>query len=224
MDRRIDAGALAAAFRGAKNPKEALLFLNQSGRFRRTRNDSDFLESVLTWHEFQLWHQLIQIILVENHLHLGSFESPSGEMFIWGPGIDGQGGIARMLPSDLRQIVLNVAKPTFQWLCGLPVEVMYSTLPNPKDQLKRSRLSAAVITDTAIDAILASVFVDTLNADFQLCEFPDCPNVFEVTSDHDRRYCGHACAHKAGMRRRREAERERRKKAEAQQARKKPRK
>jgi hypothetical protein len=220
----INAGALTDAFLEVKSPVQALNFLNQGGRFRYGRDKSDWLESVLTWPEFQLWQQLVTIVLVENHLHLGEFESPTGEMFIWGPGDDGQGGIARMLPEEMKSLILNAAKPTFEWLRGVPPEVMYSTAPDPKDALKRSTLSAGVITETTIDAILASVFVDTLNAEFHLCAFPDCPNVFEVTSDHVREYCGHACAHKAGMRRRREEEKERRNKTVAQQARKYPRK
>jgi hypothetical protein len=222
--REINAGALTEAFLKVETPDDALNFFNQSGRFRYTRDKSDWLESIVTWSEFQRWQELVTIVLLENHLHLGEFESPTGEMFIWGPGADGQGGVGRMLPEELEPLVLNVAKPTFEWLHGVPTEVMYSTVPDPKDPMNRSTLSAGVITDTTIDAILASVFIDTLNADFQLCAFPDCPNIFEVTSDHAREYCSHACAHKAGMRRRRAEQKKERHKAADLQRRKKARK
>ena len=212
------------AFLQIETPEQALIFLNKSGRFRYIRDKSDGLESAISWQEFQLWQDLVKIILLENHLHLGDFECPTSGMFVWGPGTDEQGGVGRMLPEEMKPLILDVAKPTFEWLRGVPFEVMYSTLPDPKDPSKRPRLSAGVVTDTAIDAILASAFVDTLNAPFKLCAWPDCPNVFEVTSDHAREYCGHACAHKAGMQRRRDEAKKLRNKSKALQTRKRLRK
>lgn len=205
----INAGALAEEFFQTRTPEQALSFLNTSGRFRLLRDESDFLESVVTWREFQLWQELVKIILVENHLHLGEFESPTREMFVWGPGTDGR--IGRLLPKDLRSLILNVPKSTFEWLKGAPFEVMFSSEPDPKDPMRRPKAAMGVITNTVIDAILASVFVDTLSGiHFELCAFPDCPNVYEVTSNHARSYCSHSCAHKANMRRRRKEAKDKR--------------
>lgn len=126
-------------------------------------------------------------------------------MFVSGPGEDGRGGPARMLPDEMKPLIRNVAQPTFWWLLGCPYEVMFSSESNPKDPSKRAKVSNGVITDTAIDTILASIFVDTVlcGIPFELCSFPDCRNAYEVTSNHRRDYCSHACAHKASMRRKR---------------------
>jgi hypothetical protein len=202
--KEMDAGALAEAFLKVKTPEQALSFLSASGRFRYLRDKSDGLESVITWREFQVWQRLVEVILVENHLHLGDFESPTGEPFIWGPGDDDRGGISRMLPEEMKSLVLNVPESTFEWLCGHPHKVMYQSKPDEKDPQNRPQMSCGVITDTAIDAILASVFVDTQSGThFELCAFPDCSNVYEVTSNHAREYCSQPCAHKASVRRKR---------------------
>lgn len=202
--KEINAGALAEAFLKVKTPEEALSFLSIGGRFRYLRDKSDGIESVVAWREFQLWQQLVEIILVENHIFLGEFETPTRDPFIWGPGEDDRGGVGRLLPKHMKPLVLNVAEPTFEWLRGFPHQVMYESKPCQNDPQNRPKMSCGVITDTALDAILASVFLDTQSGiQFELCAFPDCSSVYEVTSNHAREYCSQACAHKASVRQKR---------------------
>jgi hypothetical protein len=225
-DEHIDAGALTREFLSVKSPEQALTLLDAVGRFRYLRDKADGLESVVTWHEFQLWQELVNIILTENHLFLGEFISPTSGMFIWGPTEDGRGGPDRMLPKEMKPLIRNVAEPTFEWLSGRPHGVMFTSQPDSTDPTKRNKVSNGVITDTAIDSILASIFVDTVlcGIQFELCSFPDCPNVYEVTSNHQRDYCSHACAHKASMRRRRAKAKADRESAKARKASKKAKK
>jgi hypothetical protein len=198
-DKDVNAVWLREAFLSVKSPEDAVRFLNASGRFRFLRGKSDAVDSVLTWSEFQLWQHLIRIVLVDNFLHLGSFESPIRDSFIWGPT-----ETFRPLPEELRRLVLDVHEPTFYWLQGRATSLQIGSDEEPNDPQHRQAMVAQVMVDTSLDAILASIYIDTQSGiHYELCALPDCPNVYEVKSNHQRAYCSQACAHKASVRRRR---------------------
>jgi hypothetical protein len=178
-----------------------VIFLKASGRFRFLRDKSDSVDSILTWEEFQLWQELIRLVLVDNFLHLGEFDSPERDPFIWGPAEKGR---YELLPEEMRRLVLNVHEPTFYWLQGRATSLQIVSEVEPKDTQHRPAMIAEVMVDTSLDAILASIYIDTQSGiDYELCALPDCSNAYEVKSNHARAYCSQACAHKASVRRRR---------------------
>jgi hypothetical protein len=64
---------------------------------------------------------------------------------------------------------------------------------------------AVAETDTTLDALLASVHIDCIRgARFKRCARRDCPEkdrIFELDSNHARKYCSPYCAHLASLRR-----------------------
>jgi len=197
----VNAARVREAFLSITSPDEALRFLRASGRFRFLRDKSDSIEAVLTWREFRQWQELVRIVLVDNFLHLGEFESPDRTPFIWG---SPERGKYELLLEELRQLTLSVHKPTFDWLQGIATSLQIASDEQPKDPQHRPAMIAEVKVDTSLDAILASIYIDTQSGvEFELCSLADCSNVYEVTSKHRRDYCSQACAHKASVRRRR---------------------
>jgi hypothetical protein len=197
----VNARLLREAFLSVNTPEEALRFLDASGRFRFLRDKGDTVESVLTWTEFQLWQRLIRIVLVDNFLHLGSFRSPMGVFFLWGPT---ESGSFESLPDELRQIVLDVHEPTFSWLRGIATALQIVSDEEQKDPQHRPAMVAETIVNTSLDGMLAGIYIETQSGiEYELCALPDCSNVYEVQSKHQRAYCSQACAHKASVRRRR---------------------
>lgn len=204
--RDMNAVWLREAFLSVSSPQEAARFLNTSGRFRFLRDKSDAVDSALTWSEFQLWQRLIRIVLVDNFLHLGSFESPIRDSFIWGPP---ERGKYELLQEELRRLVLDVHEPTFDWLQGRATSLQIGSDEEPNDPQHRQAMVAQLMVDTSLDAILAGIYIDTQSGiHYELCALPDCSNVYEVKSNHQRAYCSQACAHKASVRRKRAEQRE----------------
>lgn len=202
-DKPMNAFRLREAFLSIKTPEQALRFLSASGRFRFLRDKSDSVDSVLTWSEIQLWQKVVRIVLVENYLHLGMFDSPVPTPFIWGAP---ESERTELLPDVLRRLVWNVHQPTFDWLQGRARSLELVCVEEPKDPQHRPAMLADVSVNTSLDAILASVYIDTLSGiEYELCSLPDCPNVYQVKSNHERTYCSQACAHKASVRRLRAA-------------------
>jgi hypothetical protein len=88
-----------------------------------------------------------------------------------------------------------------------------------KDPQHRLAMVAEVIVDTAVDAILAGIYIDTQSGiEYELCALSDCSNVYEVMSHHQRVYCSQPCAHKASVRRKRAEEKKARDAAKASAA------
>ena len=51
------------------------------------------------------------------------------------------------------------------------------------------------------DAILSTIFIDRLrNLRFKVCARPDCASIYELTSQHKRKYCSYDCAHLMSVR------------------------
>src|SRR6202035_3927715 len=68
---------------------------------------------------------------------------------------------------------------------GYPIEFQWG----------QGRPSVFVATVT-LSAILATVYIDHLRgAKFRLCDRPDCRTLYEIESEHERRYCRKYCAH-----------------------------
>jgi hypothetical protein len=68
----------------------------------------------------------------------------------------------------------------------------------------KQKLIAEVTPATALDAILATVYVDKLRGiEFQVCALKECNETFENQSDHGKMYCSNYHAHLASVRRKR---------------------
>lgn len=68
----------------------------------------------------------------------------------------------------------------------------------------KQRLIAQVTPATALDAILATVYVDKLRGlELQVCALKECNETFEKQSDHGKIYCSQYHAHLASVRRNR---------------------
>ena len=68
----------------------------------------------------------------------------------------------------------------------------------------KQKLIAEVTPATALDAILATVYVDKLRGlDLQVCALKECNETFEKQSDHGKMYCTNYHAHLASVRRKR---------------------
>lgn len=198
----IDAFRYRDAFLAVETPAEAFELLSRGGRFRETRNDPNAIESVLAWTEFRLWQEVVRIVLTQNFLHLGDFESPDAWPFVWGDGKDGVP--ITPLSGEIKQLVRNVSETTFKWLQGLTDSWQVIAEPDPEDSQRRFKMHTEVSAATILEAMLAGIYVDTLSGvQYELCALPGCNRVYEVQSKHERAYCSQACAHKASVRRRR---------------------
>lgn len=68
----------------------------------------------------------------------------------------------------------------------------------------KQKLFAQVLVGTALDAILATIYLDSLRGiESQACALAGCEQVFEVNSKHGKRYCSNYHAHLASVRRNR---------------------
>jgi hypothetical protein len=66
----------------------------------------------------------------------------------------------------------------------------------------RNQLKAQILALSTLEALVAAVYVDTLNGiQYGRCEY--CGRLFEISTSHARQYCDSKCAQKAGVRRRR---------------------
>ena len=65
-----------------------------------------------------------------------------------------------------------------------------------------ARNLAVIETTDALSAIVTTIELDHLRgAKFGACARTDCPQFFEITSNHKRKYCSQYCAHFASVRR-----------------------
>ncbi len=76
----------------------------------------------------------------------------------------------------------------------------------------KQKLIAEVIAATALDAILATVYVDKLRGiEFQVCALKECNETFEKHSNYGKIYCSNYHAHLASVRRKRAQAKKKRK-------------
>lgn len=75
----------------------------------------------------------------------------------------------------------------------------------------KQKLVAFISPASALDAILATVYVDKLRGlDLQVCALKECTEMFERQEGHGKMYCSQAHAHLASVRRKRAEAREKR--------------
>jgi hypothetical protein len=201
---QIDAYALREAFLKVRTPDEALDFLTCTGYFMDISEKESGrialpIHKELTWSDFRKWQELVRRILSDGPLsmHDAGLEGvPKGKVRIrdhwllgpWHP--------------------LKVSGNIRLWLAGIPEAAMImpeSTFTHADASTRqRQTLTAHILTESTLEAILATVYIDGLNGiDYRLCASPDCQQLYEVTSKHERKYHSQACAHKASVRKRR---------------------
>lgn len=189
----IEATTLRDTFLEVKTPGEALDFLTLAGRFRGLDQDGNFQES-MTWSDFQKWQEIVRIVLVNGILPMKELSSTPERVVI---GFDG--------PEHLKPVLNYVSLTERSWLQGFPDQIVIRA-DEPVKGDARKKLCAEVMVNSVLEAILATIYIDHLRGiNYQLCAVPDCSQVYEVGSKHERQYCSQACAHKASVRRRRAA-------------------
>jgi len=68
----------------------------------------------------------------------------------------------------------------------------------------KQRLIAHVVAASALDAILATIYIDKLRGiRTEVCDLTDCEQIFEIKSKHGQKYCCNYHAHLASVRRNR---------------------
>jgi hypothetical protein len=201
---QIDAYALREAFLKVRTPDEALDFLTRTGYFmdipeKESGRIALPIHKELTWSDFRKWQQLVRRILSDGHLsmHDAGLEGvPKGKVRVRDHWLSGPWH------------PLKVTGTIRLWLAGIPEVAMImpesSFTHVDAGTRKRQTLTAHIWTESTLEAILATAYIDGLNGiNYQLCALPDCQELYEVSSKHERKYCSQACAHKASVRKRR---------------------
>jgi hypothetical protein len=191
----FDAFALRETFLAIKTPGEALDLLNISGFFHYGREETptEGPRSTLTWSQFQRWQELVRLILTDGFLSLERVSHSERAGFV-----------PLAVPAGMKEQVTNISVGEWGWLQGNPDFVSIRTEADTAKRGERKRLCAEVFVRTALEAILATIYVDHLNGiNYQLCALKNCNTVYEVSSKHERQYCSQRCAHKASVMRRR---------------------
>jgi hypothetical protein len=68
----------------------------------------------------------------------------------------------------------------------------------------KQRLTTRAVPGTALDAILATIYIDKLRGiKTEVCALTECEQIFEVKSNHGQKYCCNYHAHLASVRRNR---------------------
>ncbi len=216
-DSEIDAASLRETFLGIKTPAEALDLLTLAGPFRFSPDDGGFWEAI-TWSDFQRWQEIVRRVMTGGPLQ-------TEECFIEGQGRSaGPLGERYQVPEQLRPALTDLTIREQKWLGGFPDQIRIRA-DEPVNGNTRRKLRAEVIVYSILEAILAATDIDGLKGiNYQLCALPDCSQVYEVSSNHERQYCSQACAHKASVRRRRAEEKAARDAAKTRAADRKPKK
>jgi hypothetical protein len=197
----INAHQLRDAFLSVRTPAQALNWIAASGHFRNLYEDEGFTLARLTWDDFQLWQEFIRGLLRQG----------------FGPRVKGwdqrtehekqdPDRLFFVTPDHLSPLLKDLSVAESLWILGSPDELSisqgslfrYREYPHPQP------LVAEITVSSALEAMLATVYVDRItDTKFQACGLRDCPEIYEVSSKHERQYCSQACAHKASVRRRR---------------------
>ncbi len=192
----IDAASLQEAFLDIRTPVEALDLLTRAGPFRSATDDYRFREA-MTWSDFQRWQEIVRLVVTGGPLQTercfleeqDHSLSPAGERY--------------RVSERLRPALTDLSTEEHKWLRGFPEQILIRA-DEPAKGKSRKRVCAEVFVHSILEAILATAYIDGLRGiNYQLCALPDCSQVYEVSSKHERQYCSQACAHKASVRRRR---------------------
>ena len=203
-DSEIDAASLRETFLGIRTPAEALDLLTLAGPFRSFTDESGFREE-MTWSDFQRWQEIVRFVVTGGPLQ-------TEECFMEGQDRSyGPVGQRYRVSEQLRPALTDLTMQEQKWLSGFPDQILIRA-DEPVNGNTRKKVCAEVFVHSILEAILATAYIDGLKGiNYQLCALPDCSQVYEVSSKHERQYCSQACAHKASVRKRRagkKAERE----------------
>lgn len=182
------------AFLEVKTPGEALDFLSLTGHFRLQDEEHPKKHESLSWCDFQQWQELVRVLMQKGSL-------PERAVIVNGKHV----GVEFAVPESLKTVMGELSFREMMWLRGVPDGISIDPITESEKPGSRNVLKAQILALSTLEAILASVYVDGLNGvQFGKCEY--CGNLFEIDSNHARQYCDQSCAQKAGVRRRRAAE------------------
>lgn len=182
-------------FLALQDAAAALAFLSCTGAFRAPLSTPSTIPAELTWDELKLWQEVIR------------------SSMLYGRNITDRHGQGRnispkvpTLDQDPLRTFIDERAPTSArgWLYNQPSE-FHLEPRSGSDQDEHPKLWMQIITHQTLNAMLAATYVDRLmGVRFEICELPECMNLYEVTSKQARQYCTNAHAHKAAVRRKRE--------------------
>jgi len=191
----IDAHITRETFLDVKTPGEALDFLSATGHFRTQDEAFPARHETLLWSDFQRWQELIGILMYKGQL-------PERGVFKDGKQI----GIEFAVPERIRPIMGELSFAEERLLKNSPEGIAITPEPESRKPGARIKLVARMTVNSTLEAMLATVYLDSLSGvNYGLCALPDCNCLFVINSNHAREYCSNACAHKASVRRRRAA-------------------
>lgn len=195
-DSSMSAYQIREVFLDVRTPKEALDFLGFTGYFRSMNDEFPKHHESLSWSDFRRWQQLIVLLMRK-----GPFRGiPTVE--------NGRGGTGLSVPSPLLPIIGELSLTEFHWLLGWPDQIVIQPLPENPSPDWRHKLYAVIYVHSTLEAILATVYIDSLNGlRYERCL--QCQKIFKIRSKHPRTYCTQKCAWIAGTQRRRKAAKER---------------
>lgn len=192
----IDIYVARRDFLAVSTREEARSFLLRYGGFRSRHGDDDEETDVLRWSHFRDWQRCVREMLIGGPLPNDLLNYP--DQYSWVDHITPDESISRYLQDATARV--------------LPTQPHSSISIGPLNNGKLSGsahgrpLKAEITLFSVLQGLLASVFFDGLNGlEHRLCSLPDCGQLYEVTSKHAREYCSQSCAHKASVRRRRDA-------------------
>jgi hypothetical protein len=187
----INAFSTRETFLQVRTPGEALDFLSGTGRFRSEDSWFPKRHENLSWSDFQRWQQLVRILMQNGRL---------SERAILRDGRDV--GIEFAVPEELRPIMTELSLVEIGWLGGHPHGLSIHPILESNKSGVRNKLTATIFVHSTLEAILAAIYLDSLNGvQYGRCEY--CHKLFEIRTRRARAYCTLSCAQKAGVRRRR---------------------
>jgi hypothetical protein len=197
-DRPYDPYMLRDSFLAIRSAGEAAEFFGVAGYFHDFNvRDGESVHERMSWTRIQDWQKIIRGVLRYGWLS----DKPlmkNGELV----------GVDYDAPAELLPTLHTASQAEGSWLSGIPRGFfIFPELENKATD--RPVLRATIMVHSVLEAILATIYVDSLNGvQRELCGFPDCNTLYEITSNHVRHYCSQACAHKASMRARRKKAKE----------------
>jgi hypothetical protein len=97
--------------------------------------------------------------------------------------------VANELPPDPFSFVRVIRRYIREYELEIAVQFRDTALIGLMDQMK------------TFDAMLSTVIIDRLrDRRFKICQRSECDKIYELTSDHKRKYCSYVCAHLVAVR------------------------
>jgi hypothetical protein len=186
----------------ANTPTQAFEFLASYSFFLAARDGVK--ELTISWTEFQRWQQLLKLISIHGFpFWYDGSEGGAGPYFY--PNLP--------LPEELRGFYSepnysenfpNTVLDDWLWGRATHLEISATSKRTMRLQPNREPAKCTVIVGSIVEAILATIyFNDVIGVTYEKCSRTDCDQIFEVTTNHERRFCSQKCAHTQGTRERR---------------------